>query len=195
MSDQKSTWLNARAYAIWEAAGRPMGQDHEHWAKAVAEYALLEQTRASLDGQDVLLRRRRSVPAVTPAITSEAAARQAVLVVDDDARLRFDTVELLEAAGYDVREAANADEALVHLRRSAFNSVVTDINMPGSLDGLGLTSQIRSLWPKTKVILSSGLVRLNAADLPSGVSFLLKPVKDAALLALLGVQSDKRCRT
>lgn len=182
MSEYKTAWLSARAYAIWETAGRPIGQDHDHWLQAVAEYELMDRTRASADGGEVLARRRASVPLISLKHTNE----RSVLVVEDEVNLRFDTVDILENAGFAVQEAASADEALVHLRRARFDSVITDINMPGSVDGLGLAARIRSLWPKTRIIISSGLVQLGYQDLPAGTSFLAKPASAGELLSLIG---------
>jgi hypothetical protein len=112
LSNQESSWISARAYALWEAAGRPVGRDQEHWHQAVVEYQFKERTKASHDGEEVLSRRRASVPSVA---ISKSSIRT-VLVVEDEPRLRFDTVDMLESAGYTTLEAANADEALVLLR-------------------------------------------------------------------------------
>ena len=49
-------WINQRAYALWEAEGRPDGRGGEHWQQAAREYQLLEQTRASADGSDLIER-------------------------------------------------------------------------------------------------------------------------------------------
>lgn len=181
MSEYKSAWLSRRAYAIWEAAGRPAGQDNEHWIQAIAEYDLMDRTRASTDGAEVLARRLSSVPTVP----MKKGLDHTVLVVEDDIRLRFDTIDALDAAGFATQEAANADEAMIHLRRGPFHSVITDIDMPGSVDGIGLAACIRSLWPKTRIIISSGLVRLRSQDLPTGTAFLAKPAALGELLTLL----------
>ncbi|WP_112437055.1 DUF2934 domain-containing protein [Rhizobium sp.] len=52
----KDDWINQRAYALWEAEGRPDGRGGEHWQQAAREYQLLEQTRASADGSDLIER-------------------------------------------------------------------------------------------------------------------------------------------
>jgi YesN/AraC family two-component response regulator len=62
---------------------------------------------------------------------------------------------------------------------------VTDINMPGPMDGIGLAEKVRSLWPHTKVIITSGLVRLRESDLADNVAFLAKPYRDQNLLDIL----------
>jgi len=63
--------------------------------------------------------------------------------------------------------------------------VITDINMPGEMDGLGLAAKVRQLWPETRVIVTSGLVSLRASDIGEGVRFLRKPYEESALLGTL----------
>ncbi|CDM61140.1 response regulator (plasmid) [Rhizobium sp. T136] len=84
-------------------------------------------------------------------------------------------------------EAANADEALVLLQDGSADAVFTDINMPGSIDGLGLVSLIRARFPDARVIVTSGHVQLGHFDLPSGASFLPKPYTFDALIKMLKV--------
>jgi CheY-like chemotaxis protein len=76
-----------------------------------------------------------------------------VLVVENDFILRLDVCDFLRRAGFTVIEAGNAHEALTVLRaRSDIAVVVTDIRMPGAMDGSGLIRQIRKLLPDVKVI-------------------------------------------
>lgn len=60
--DERNEWLRRRAYALWEAAGRPNGRDADHWHQAVEERDALERSRATIDGAEVLERLKRSVP-------------------------------------------------------------------------------------------------------------------------------------
>ncbi len=89
------------------------------------------------------------------------ARRQAVLVVEDETMIRMMLVDELEYAGYAVIEAENADIAILKLQSHAeIGVVVTDVRMPGSMDGLGLAtwmSEHRSWMP---IIITSGLVTL-----------------------------------
>jgi CheY-like chemotaxis protein len=102
--------------------------------------------------------------------------RPLVLVVEDEFLLRMDAVEMIEAAGYDVVEAANADEAIVILEaRRDIHVVFTDIQMPGSMDGLKLARFVRGRWPPIKIIATSGALALRDGDLPEGGMFLPKP--------------------
>ncbi|WFU11605.1 response regulator (plasmid) [Rhizobium sp. CB3090] len=116
---------------------------------------------------------------------------KSVLVVNDEPLVRFAAVDALEQAGFEVLEARNADEALILLNQRTVDAVFTDINMPGSMDGLALVSQIRALSPETRVVVTSGDVRLGNFDLASGVSFLPKPVPIQTLIKLLSTPVPK----
>ena len=116
-------------------------------------------------------------------MTRTAAKRAVVLVVEDDVLLRINAGEMIESAGFDVVETASADEAIAVLeRRVAIHIVFTDIQMPGSMDGLKLAHVIRSRWPPVRIIATSGQVALRPGDLPEGGRFLPKPYS-AALVA------------
>ncbi|MGO7042283.1 DUF2934 domain-containing protein [Rhizobium acaciae] len=53
---ERNQWIGKRAYALWEAAGRPDGKSAEHWHQAVEERDALERSRASIDGSEILAR-------------------------------------------------------------------------------------------------------------------------------------------
>ena len=102
--------------------------------------------------------------------------RPVVLIVEDDFLLRMDAISMIEAVGFDVVEAANADDAINILEgRRDITVVFTDIQMPGSMDGLKLARAIRGRWPPIKIIATSGLVDVGEKDLPEGGRFLPKP--------------------
>ncbi|WP_445945010.1 DUF2934 domain-containing protein [Rhizobium sp. CB3060] len=61
-TEQGHEWIKRRAYSLWEEAGRPHGRDQEHWNQAVAEREDLERTRASVDGEDILIKFRGKKP-------------------------------------------------------------------------------------------------------------------------------------
>ncbi|MGH6878662.1 MAG: response regulator [Rhizomicrobium sp.] len=99
-----------------------------------------------------------------------------VLVVEDEFLIRLNTVEMVEDAGYQALEAANADEALdILARRPDIAIVFTDVNMPGSMNGLELAEAISDSWPGTAVVLTSGRNILRDEDLPDDGRFILKP--------------------
>jgi CheY-like chemotaxis protein len=100
----------------------------------------------------------------------------AVLIVEDEALVRIGAVRIIEEAGFEVVEAANADEAIRILEsRWDIRVVFTDIQMPGSMDGLKLAHAVRNRWPPIKIIVTSGLEFLTAQDLPDGARFFSKP--------------------
>ncbi len=81
-----------------------------------------------------------------------------VLIVEDEFLLRMDAVDMIAAAGFEVIEAANADDAIEILEaRRDITVVFTDIQMPGSMDGLKLARAVRGRWPPIKIIATSGL--------------------------------------
>ena len=99
-----------------------------------------------------------------------------VLVVEDEILLRIGAVQMVEDAGYEAIEAADADEAIRILEsRADVRIVFTDINMPGSMDGLKLAKAIRNRWPPIRLIVTSGKVTLNPGDIPPDGRFLAKP--------------------
>jgi CheY-like chemotaxis protein len=112
--------------------------------------------------------------------------RPVVLIVEDEFLLRMDSAAAIEEAGFEVVQAANADEAIAILRmRSDISVVFTDIQMPGSMDGLKLARFVRDRWPPIKIIATSGLVALGEGDLPEGGVFIAKPYTATRIAATL----------
>ena len=88
-----------------------------------------------------------------------------VLVVEDEMVLRMRAVDIVEDAGFSSLEAVNVDEALAILEsRSDISLLFTDIQMPGSLDGLKLAHAVHKRWPTIKIILVSGQVNLSDGE-------------------------------
>jgi CheY-like chemotaxis protein len=107
---------------------------------------------------------------------SSGSKTPAILIVEDELLLRLDTAGALEDAGFQVVEAANADEAIRILEaRSDIRVVFTDVHMPGSMDGLKLAHAVRNRWPPVKIIVTSGHERVAEEDLPAGGRFFAKP--------------------
>jgi CheY-like chemotaxis protein len=95
-----------------------------------------------------------------------------VLVVEDEMLLRMRAVDIVEDAGYTSVEAVDADEAFAILEsRSDIALLFTDIQMPGSMDGLGLAHSVHDRWPPIKIILVSGQVKATAIDIPPRAGF------------------------
>jgi CheY-like chemotaxis protein len=104
------------------------------------------------------------------------ARRPVVLVVEDEFLIRISAVEIIEDAGFEVLQAADADEALEILQvRTDIRVIFTDIHMPGSMDGLRLAHAVRGRWPPIKIIATSGRVNVRIDDLPDGGRFVPKP--------------------
>jgi CheY-like chemotaxis protein len=109
-------------------------------------------------------------------VAVENANAPAILIVEDETLVRLSAVKIIEEAGFQVVEAANADEAIRILEfRSDIEVVFTDIHMPGSMDGLKLAHAVRDRWPPIKIIVTSGRDLVTARDLPEGGRFFAKP--------------------
>jgi len=109
-----------------------------------------------------------------------------ILVVDDEALIRMDTMCVLEDAGYSTVEAANSEEAITMLERCpGITTVLTDINMPGSMDGLQLSRLIRDRWPLIGLVVTSGRFLAKAAQMPAGVRFIAKPYTPSEIVSVL----------
>jgi CheY-like chemotaxis protein len=107
-----------------------------------------------------------------------------VLVVEDEMLLRMRAVDMVEDAGYTSLEAVDADQAVAILEsRSDIVLVFTDIQMPGSIDGLGLAHSVHKRWPPIKIILVSGQLKLSESDIPPNSSFFGKPLQANQMIA------------
>jgi CheY-like chemotaxis protein len=120
-----------------------------------------------------------------------ATAPAVVLIVEDEPLLREMAVEFVEDAGFVAQEAGDADEAVALLEvRSDIAVLFTDINMPGSMDGLKLAHTVRDRWPPIKILVASGQLQLGPSDLPSNGIFLGKPYCGEAVIARLHLVVD-----
>jgi DNA-binding NtrC family response regulator len=108
-----------------------------------------------------------------------AARAFIVLIVEDETLIRLTLAEFLTDCGFEVREAVNADEALVALAKPDVNIdiVITDVRMPGRIDGFGLAKWVRENRPGLPVMVASGDVgNANIAhELCAGERFFAKP--------------------
>jgi CheY-like chemotaxis protein len=109
-----------------------------------------------------------------------------VLIVEDEMVLRMRAVDIVEDAGFTAVEAVNADEALSILEsRSDISLLFSDIQMPGSMDGLKLAYAVHERWPAIKIILVSGHVKLSDADKPTDSRFFGKPLEVKQMISEL----------
>jgi two-component system, response regulator PdtaR len=102
--------------------------------------------------------------------------KAAVLVVEDEALVRWATRDGIEDAGFQVHDARDADEAIKLLEANPdIGLIFTDVDMPGSMDGVKLAHYVRERWPPVKIIVTSGFKNITGDLLPSGSLFLSKP--------------------
>ena len=100
----------------------------------------------------------------------------AVLIVEDEPLIRMGAVDMIEEAGFKTYEAGSADEAIeVMQTHSDIGILFTDIDMPGTMNGLKLAAYVRTTWPPVVIMIASGVIELDEADVPSGAAFVPKP--------------------
>src|SRR3954470_18747706 len=120
----------------------------------------------------------------TMMILHHSAIPAVVLVVEDEMLLRMRAVDMVEDAGFTPLEAVDADEAVAILEaRSDIALLFTDIQMPGSMDGLKLAHAVHKRWPPIKIILVSGQLKLANLDIPLDSCFFGKPLEAEAVIA------------
>jgi CheY-like chemotaxis protein len=106
-----------------------------------------------------------------------------ILLVEDEAIIRFELADFFSDAGYEVFEAADADEAITILEREkTIRVVLTDIQLPGSMDGLKLAHYVRDRYPPTVLLVTSGAAHIGPEALPPNTSFIAKPFDPARIL-------------
>ncbi|WP_375449993.1 response regulator [uncultured Devosia sp.] len=99
-----------------------------------------------------------------------------VLVVEDEPLILLATADDLRDAGFTVFEAANADQAIALLEtHHEIRILFTDVDMPGSMDGLKLSAAVRDRWPPITILVTSGKTLVGRPDLPEGGRFMPKP--------------------
>jgi CheY-like chemotaxis protein len=98
------------------------------------------------------------------------------LVVDDEPLILMDTADMISDEGYAVVEATTADQAYEFLRKhSSLQLLITDVQMPGELDGFELARVVAERWPHICVIVASGAASPGPDDLPDSARFIAKP--------------------
>jgi len=134
------------------------------------------------------------------AMSVDSNAIPNVLIVEDEMMLRMRAVDIVEDAGFRPVEAVNADEALSILEsRSDISLLFTDIQMPGSMDGLKLAHAVHDRWPAIKIILVSGQVNPSDAEKPADSRFFGKPLSVERMItelqAMVGAGALKTVQT
>jgi CheY-like chemotaxis protein len=117
----------------------------------------------------------------------ENQKRLVVLVVEDEPLMLLDALDVVTEAGFQAIGAKNADEAIRILEsRADIRVVFTDVNMPGSMDGIKLAHAVRDRWPPIEIIVTSGLTVENVQELlPERGIFFPKPYTPAQVASAL----------
>src|ERR1700692_1898375 len=119
-------------------------------------------------------------------VLDHSAVSAVVLIVEDEMLLRMRAVDMVKDAGFTPVEAVDADEAVAILEaRSDVALMLTDIQMPGTMDGLKLAHTVHKRWPPIKIILVSGQLKLADIDIPLDSRFFGKPLDAAEMIAEL----------
>jgi two-component system, response regulator PdtaR len=109
--------------------------------------------------------------------------KAATLVVEDEALIRLWAADLLEGNGFSVLEAPNADAALKVLEsRPDVKLLFTDVQMPGSLNGMELAREVHARWPHVLLVITSGRERPTRTEIPDDGRFVAKPYSAKELL-------------
>jgi CheY-like chemotaxis protein len=145
-------------------------------------------------GTDVL---SSSTKAPAMMVLDRSAVPAFVLVVEDEMLLRMRAIDMVEDAGFTPIEAVDADEAVAILdARSDISLLFTDIQMPGTMDGLMLAHAVHERWPLIKIILVSGQVKPGIIDIPTDSRFFGKPLEAREMIAqmqsMIGQPGQKR---
>ena len=110
----------------------------------------------------------------------------AILVVEDEPLLNLDISDALSAKGYEVIAVTNADDAIKALEfRHDIHTIFTDINMPGSMDGLRLAAAVRDRWPPVNIIVTTGMNAPRCDEMPANSIFIGKPYRNDEVLEAL----------
>ena len=116
-----------------------------------------------------------------------------VLVVEDEFLVRIVAAESLEAEGFSVVTATTAHEALDCLADGDdIAAVFTDVEMPGTLNGLGLARIVHARWPWIRIVVTSGRAHVAVGEMPPGACFLPKPYRSSTLVeAFRGAEMER----
>ena len=106
-----------------------------------------------------------------------------ILVVEDELLVSLNISDALIDEGYDVITVANADEAIKLLEtRNDIHTIFTDIDLPGSMDGLKLAAAVRDRWPPVNIIVTTGMSAPRRDQMPANSLFIAKPYRNAEVL-------------
>ncbi|GKQ55687.1 response regulator [Bradyrhizobium sp. Ce-3] len=126
-------------------------------------------------------------------MAASGKAKDLVLVVEDETLIRMDSADVIRDLGLEVLEAVDADHAIFLLESVPGVTVMfTDIQMPGSMDGLLLATVVRERWPLISLLVTSGRTRPASSDMPIGAQFISKPYSSFELRRQLQTLTGRR---
>ena len=105
-----------------------------------------------------------------------------ILVVEDEALILMDVGLRLQDASHSVVAVSNADKAIECLSSCEVDLILTDMDVPGTMDELKLAVAVRDRWPPVKIIVVSGKHRPRIEELPVEARFISKPVEQRELM-------------
>jgi len=134
-------------------------------------------------------RQKALVPEMETAHQPTLASKSMVLLVEDNEDVAAGVAAVLETFGCEVRHEPTADQALDVLTGGAkFELVLSDIQMPGKLNGIDLAEKVRSAWPAQKIALMTGYADELERARRLGVAILAKPFNIDELHALVACE-------
>jgi two-component system, response regulator PdtaR len=126
------------------------------------------------------------LPALGPQLSGPGALVK-ILLVEDEPLILMDIEAQLREVGHEVISVHNADRAIAVLTDRSVDLILTDIDMPGSMDGLRLAVAVRERWPPVKIVVMSGKTRPGHDELPQAARFIEKPFQTCSLLDTVGL--------
>ena len=118
-----------------------------------------------------------------------------VLLVEDEPLIRLVASDVLTEAGYRVIEAVNSEEALTLIEAKPDTvALVTDVKMPGAVDGFALARLVAGRWPHVGIVVTSAHALAGEGDLPAGSEFLPKPYQPSTLIAAVRKLTEQAIR-
>lgn len=119
-------------------------------------------------------------------------SRIAILIVEDEPLLLMDAMDMVEDAGFTAYGASNADEAIRLLERhDNIRVLFTDIDMPGSMDGMKLAHAVRDRWPPVSILITSGHASVQREEMPENGLFFAKPYPPVAVVDALNSIAER----
>ena len=112
-------------------------------------------------------------------------SKDLVAIVDDDESVRNAVHGVLRSVGLKTQTFTSAEDFLESGQQTETGCLITDVQMPGPMDGLKLAAAVRDRWPPIKIVATSGHVTIGHDDLPDGGRFLRKPYSPAEIMNTL----------